>query len=222
VLSNWDQLPTILFDEHDSGCRVEYSSYAEIFCNGLCHEYFFTKRKTSMARHLLEDGEHGVCRICNVDTAKLQESLLRVPEASRRDYFSNDATQLEHNFFERLSQPRQKRVLLHPQCSSNFWEADHIKAVADNGGESTLMNFQTLCVACHYSKTSEERRRRAAERRGPKAEMVHASSKARRAHEPGNPGNALDEQQQTSPRQRKRPRWSRGVLLSTTSEFNAC
>lgn len=194
VLASGHQLPAIVVDEDDSRCHVEYSCYAEMFCNGPCLESFLMKRKTGMARHLLEGCEHGVCRTCNLDTATLQERLLRVPEASRRDFFSNNATDLERNFFERLSQTRQKNVLLHPQRSSHFWEADHIKAVADNGGESSLMNFQTLCLACHSSKSVEERRRRAADRRevkSPQAKTARASRRTRRKQEPGNPAKSL-------------------------------
>lgn len=41
---------------------------------------------------------------------------------------------------------------------------DHIVPVAGGGGESSLDNFQTLCVPCHVKKTKEQEalRKRAA------------------------------------------------------------
>merc|ERR1712061_336011 len=52
-----------------------------------------------------------------------------------------------------------------PLRASFLWEADHVQAVADGGGEAELLGFQTLCIACHADKTREELQRRAAERR---------------------------------------------------------
>jgi hypothetical protein len=38
----------------------------------------------------------------------------------------------------------------------SFWQADHVLAVANGGGESGLENSQTLCTPCHKEKTAEE------------------------------------------------------------------
>ena len=52
----------------------------------------------------------------------------------------------------------------------DFWEADHIRPVAEGGGESDLTNFQTLCVPCHAKKTREQERRAREEKRAALAE----------------------------------------------------
>lgn len=35
-----------------------------------------------------------------------------------------------------------------------FWEADHITPVAEGGGRSGVLNYRTLCVACHRQATA--------------------------------------------------------------------
>lgn len=37
---------------------------------------------------------------------------------------------------------------------SDNWEADHILPVFKGGGGTELDNFQTLCICCHFYKTS--------------------------------------------------------------------
>lgn len=40
----------------------------------------------------------------------------------------------------------------------SLWQADHIKAVADGGGEATsAVQYQTLCTPCHLEKGREDR-----------------------------------------------------------------
>ena len=59
---------------------------------------------------------------------------------------------------------RIKRMLNDPNAG-DFWEADHVVAVAEGGGESDLQNFQTLCVPCHAKKKERskiEKRKEAA------------------------------------------------------------
>ena len=58
-----------------------------------------------------------------------------------------------------------KRSVLTDPKEGDFWEADHIVPVAEGGGETSLDNFQTLCVPCHKEKTrrqaaDKERRKR--------------------------------------------------------------
>lgn len=45
-----------------------------------------------------------------------------------------------------------------------YWDADHIKPVAEGGGECGLGNYQTLCILCHKKKTAEQHTRAAQQR----------------------------------------------------------
>ena len=59
---------------------------------------------------------------------------------------------------------RTKRMLNDPKAG-DFWEADHVVAVAEGGGESDLHNFQTLCVPCHAKKSRAQKERSKTEKR---------------------------------------------------------
>jgi 5-methylcytosine-specific restriction endonuclease McrA len=41
----------------------------------------------------------------------------------------------------------------------SLWDADHIVAVAEGGGQCDLDNLRTLCVACHREATARLRAR---------------------------------------------------------------
>ena len=58
-------------------------------------------------------------------------------------------------FDGRLSEAR-RRSIVRVCNEGSFWQADHVLAVANGGGESGLENSQTLCTPCHKEKTAEE------------------------------------------------------------------
>jgi hypothetical protein len=49
--------------------------------------------------------------------------------------------------------------LLHNPKEGDFWQADHIKAVAEGGGNAGLDNLRTLCTPCHQVETERLRGR---------------------------------------------------------------
>jgi hypothetical protein len=46
------------------------------------------------------------------------------------------------------------RLLISPQ-EHDFWQADHIFAVAEGGGSTGLDNLRTLCTPCHSAETEK-------------------------------------------------------------------
>jgi 5-methylcytosine-specific restriction endonuclease McrA len=46
----------------------------------------------------------------------------------------------------------------------SLWDADHIVAVSEGGGECDLANLRTLCLKCHQRATAELRARKLAKR----------------------------------------------------------
>jgi 5-methylcytosine-specific restriction protein A len=43
----------------------------------------------------------------------------------------------------------------------SLWDADHVTAVSEGGGECDLENIRTLCLRCHSLATRALRERRA-------------------------------------------------------------
>ncbi|CAK0842885.1 unnamed protein product [Prorocentrum cordatum] len=146
---------------------VRYSCDLDLFCDGACRQAFFVKRSQGVARRVIQSFERGVCRCCGLDTEQLAARLQRLASQELRGAFFDEggrAEAAERAFFWRLAPARRIRVLSQPDKMANFWEADHVRAVADGGGEAEVGNYQTLCLACHREKTSGERRRRQAAR----------------------------------------------------------
>lgn len=67
----------------------------------------------------------------------------------------------------RYSRRERDQDLAHPQIlfparlekiaaapkEGHFWQADHIQAVCEGGGECDLDNYRTLCTPCHMKVT---------------------------------------------------------------------
>src|SRR5207248_244912 len=49
---------------------------------------------------------------------------------------------------------------------TSCWEADHIQAVAEGGGQCGLENYRTLCFICHKKKSAGQASARARRRSG--------------------------------------------------------
>ena len=55
--------------------------------------------------------------------------------------------------------PKALQNLLQNPKEGDFWQADHIKAVAEGGGGCGLDNLRTLCTPCHQVETERLRGR---------------------------------------------------------------
>jgi hypothetical protein len=51
---------------------------------------------------------------------------------------------------------RLEKIAAKPK-EGDFWQADHIQAVCEGGGECDLDNYRTLCTPCHMKVTGELR-----------------------------------------------------------------
>ena len=96
-----------------------------------------------------------MCAACGLDCHSLFLCLRPLSADRRREVL--DATE----FGKRITQVRYRGIVR--KCEEgDLWQADHIRAVADGGGEATSRAaYQTLCTACHLKKTNAEKGRRA-------------------------------------------------------------
>ncbi|KAL3804483.1 hypothetical protein HJC23_002522 [Cyclotella cryptica] len=91
--------------------------------------------------------EHGVCCLCKLDAHALYCRILSLQPAERLNTLINAKFKLPKT-------AGALNKLLHYPKESDFWQADHIVAVAEGGGGCGLDNLRTLCNTCHSIETS--------------------------------------------------------------------
>jgi len=126
-------------------CGEEVPKRRRTFCSELCVERWRIKTDPSFLRSLVWKRDRGLCARCGLKCRDLEKSL-----------------KLLRQVLVRLGHPKaygNLRSLMKIQSRHTFWDADHIRAVAEGGGECGLENMQTLCLWCHRDKTAEMRRR---------------------------------------------------------------
>jgi hypothetical protein len=94
--------------------------------------------------------EGGVCRKCGIDAHALYTRICSLEPAERLNALINAKWSLPK------SGPALDRLLQNPR-EGDYWQADHIVAVAEGGGGCGLDNLQTLCTPCHQGETNKLR-----------------------------------------------------------------
>jgi HNH endonuclease len=90
--------------------------------------------------------EGGVCRKCGIDAHSLFTRISSLSPPERLNALINAKFTLPK------SAGALERLLQKPK-EGDFWQADHIVAVAEGGGGCGLDNLQTLCTPCHHEET---------------------------------------------------------------------
>lgn len=115
-------------------CDLEVPRGRQTFCSAWCVDEWKLRTQPGFLREQVFARDRGVCAACGIDC---EAELRRV---KRRRAWA-----------EWGLRPRQRRSL---------WDADHIVAVVEGGGECDLSNIRTLCIRCHKQATAELRARR--------------------------------------------------------------
>lgn len=102
------------------------------------HEWKLRTQPAYLREQVLKR-DQGICSACGVDTIA----------AARKLRFSRGAARTSL-----LAQWGLRR-----RSRKSLWDADHIVAVAEGGGECDLDNIQTLCLRCHRDATAKLRNR---------------------------------------------------------------
>ena len=96
--------------------------------------------------------ERGVCQLCGIDANALWLRISALHPAERLNALCNANWNLPQ------SSAALERLLQRPK-EGDFWQADHIQAVAEGGGSCGLDNLRTLCTPCHKTETDKLRAR---------------------------------------------------------------
>ena len=86
--------------------------------------------------------DKGICSICKTDTKKIAKTALSLQGDERSEYLKSLNISLKRKIWIR-------------KHGGGLWDADHIIAVKDGGGECGLENLRTLCIACHKKVTKD-------------------------------------------------------------------
>ncbi len=105
------------------------------FCGPECVDAWKLRTDPGYLRGRVFARDHGVCALCGLDTEALRKDKRKLDYRARRE------------FEKRWGRRR------------NLWDADHVIAVAEGGGECDLSNMRTLCLECHRQATAALRAR---------------------------------------------------------------
>ena len=147
------------------------------WCSEECLRQYLTLSHGSFVRGQLFERDHGICAECGVNAAQMDAVLTRLQD----DLLHPLLMTVHPMIATTLRAEGWTNVKLRGRGSypdaiefSSCWEAHHVYAVVDGGGECGLENFRTLCFVCHKIVSAEHARMRAHLRRLKKRELQAA------------------------------------------------
>jgi 5-methylcytosine-specific restriction protein A len=110
------------------------------FCSDYCVHQWRLRTDPGYLRDQVFARDGGRCAVCDIDTIAAWNALKRARGAARvaglRLYGLKSIT-----------------------ARRTLWDADHIRPVAEGGGQCDLDNLRTLCLLCHREVTAQLRLR---------------------------------------------------------------
>lgn len=128
-------------------CSQEVPKGRRTFCGAECVHRWKLKTDPGYLRSEVWKRDGGRCASCRLDTGALELGL-----GLLRDLAADAG--LRGRLVEAWEPLRTIRRALRIESRHSLWDADHVVAVADGGGECDLGNMQTLCLWCHRAKSS--------------------------------------------------------------------
>ncbi|KAJ8604061.1 hypothetical protein CTAYLR_001746 [Chrysophaeum taylorii] len=114
---------------------------ASLFCGPRCRARYKATSSATGLRQLVFARDAGACANCGADGHRLVEELTALKAA---DWGRRYARGLELN--EKWARyPEHFKKLIETPRDGLAWEADHVRRVADGGGEAAVEAVQTLC-----------------------------------------------------------------------------
>ena len=110
------------------------------FCSDYCVHQWRLRTDPGYLRDQVFARDRGICAACQADTVAIYAALKRARGPAR-------AAGLRLYGIKSITTRR------------SLWDADHIRPVAEGGGQCDLDNLRTLCVPCHREATAQLRTR---------------------------------------------------------------
>lgn len=118
-------------------CELEVPPGRQTFCSEWCVEEWKLRTNAAHLRERVFERDRGICAVCHLDCIAEFRRIRRLKGAARV----------------------KAQALWALEGRKSLWDADHIVAVSEGGGECDLSNMQTLCLQCHRVRTAELRNR---------------------------------------------------------------
>ena len=110
------------------------------FCSDYCVHQWRLRTDPGYLRDQVLARDRGICSVCAIDTIAAYAALKRARGPAR-------AAGLRLYGMKSITSRR------------SLWDADHIRPVAEGGGQCDLDNLRTLCLLCHREATAQLRQR---------------------------------------------------------------
>jgi 5-methylcytosine-specific restriction enzyme A len=110
------------------------------FCSDYCVHQWRLRTDPGYLRDQVFARDRGICAVCQSDTIAIYNALKRARGPAR-------AAGLSLYGLQSITSRR------------SLWDADHIRPVAEGGGQCDLSNLRTLCLPCHREATAQLRLR---------------------------------------------------------------
>src|SRR5260370_24908898 len=110
------------------------------FCRDYCVHQWRLRADPGYLRDQVFARDHGICAVCHIDTIAAYNALKRARGPARKAGL--------HLYGMKSITTRR-----------SLWDADHIRPVAEGGGQCDLDNLRTLFLLCHREATAQLRQR---------------------------------------------------------------
>ena len=118
-------------------------------------------------RTKLFERDKGVCALCGLNCVALVKELEALDPSC--DYRWKRYWSAQQLYEQEIRENSKLIVRLKELCIPIYryrgrrrygiWDADHIQAVVEGGGECGLDNYRTLCCRCHKGETAKLRKK---------------------------------------------------------------
>lgn len=110
------------------------------FCSDYCVHQWRLRSDPGYLRDQVLLRDRGLCALCDTDTLAAYVEMKRSRGKARAELLQLWGLKSVH-------------------ARRSLWDADHIRPVAEGGGQCNLDNLRTLCLPCHREVTADLRRR---------------------------------------------------------------